>query len=487
MSSVGSLKEEIRPRDIVLADQFYDRTRRPNTFFGDGIVAHIGFARPVCPDLSGVLHGIGTGLGLRMHMGGTYLCIEGPAFSTIAESRTYRSWGCDVIGMTGATEARLFREAEICYATLNLVTDYDVWHDEEETVSVDLIFENLRLQHRERQGRSSGRPSSLSLKGPRGPAAAAMPSAAPSSPTRPSFPGRRGTGSVRSSGSTWHEGAPMSLVIVGSLAFDTIETPKERRERIVGGSGTYCALAASFFTKPRIVGVIGRDFPKDDAGLPAVAEDRPQGRRGKAGEDLPLGGPLRRGSQPADDRPDGPQRFRRLQAPPPAVVPLRGHPLPGQHRPGPPRPRPRPGEEAAARGHGHDPLLDRDQARRRRPGARAGRRLFRQRRGGQAPRRRQQPGPGREKAPEVRPVPRRRQERGARRPRLRPGLRLRRPRPALRRGRRPDRGRRQLRRRVPGPPRPGPPADAAGSSGGPPSTGASSRRSSSRTSASTGF
>ncbi len=144
VSSVGSLKEEVRPRDIVLADQFYDRTRRPNTFFGDGIVAHIGFARPVCPDLSGVLHGIGTGLGLRMHMGGTYLCIEGPAFSTIAESRTYRSWGCDVIGMTGATEARLFREAEICYATLNLVTDYDVWRDEGETVSVDLILENLR-------------------------------------------------------------------------------------------------------------------------------------------------------------------------------------------------------------------------------------------------------------------------------------------------------------------------------------------------------
>ena len=144
VSSVGSLKEEILPRDIVLADQFHDRTRRPNTFFGDGIVAHIGFARPVCPDLSRVLLGIGTGLGLRIHMGGTYLCIEGPAFSTVAESQTYRSWGCDVIGMTGATEAKLFREAEICYAALNLVTDYDVWREDEETVSVDLILENLR-------------------------------------------------------------------------------------------------------------------------------------------------------------------------------------------------------------------------------------------------------------------------------------------------------------------------------------------------------
>ncbi len=144
VSSVGSLKEEVRPRDIVLADQFIDRTRRANTFFGDGIVAHIGFARPVCPDLAAALGGVATGLGLPIHPAGTYVCIEGPAFSTIAESRTYRSWGCDVIGMTGATEAKLFREAEICYATLNLVTDYDVWRDEGETVSVELILENLR-------------------------------------------------------------------------------------------------------------------------------------------------------------------------------------------------------------------------------------------------------------------------------------------------------------------------------------------------------
>jgi len=145
VNSVGSLKEKIRPRDIVLADQFYDRTRRQNTFFGDGIVAHIGFARPVCPELSRVLYEAGKGLGLRMHLGGTYICIEGPAFSTVAESTTYRSWGCDVIGMTGATEAKLCREAEICYSTLSLATDYDVWHAEEESVSVELILENLRL------------------------------------------------------------------------------------------------------------------------------------------------------------------------------------------------------------------------------------------------------------------------------------------------------------------------------------------------------
>jgi 5'-methylthioadenosine phosphorylase len=144
VNSVGSLKEEIRPRDIVLADQFYDRTRRTNTFFGEGIVAHIGFAQPVCPDLSRELYEAGRKLGLRMHLGGTYICIEGPAFSTVAESKIYRSWGCDVIGMTGATEAKLFREAEICYSTLNLATDYDVWHADEESVSVELILENLK-------------------------------------------------------------------------------------------------------------------------------------------------------------------------------------------------------------------------------------------------------------------------------------------------------------------------------------------------------
>jgi 5'-methylthioadenosine phosphorylase len=144
VNSVGSLKEEIEPRDIVFSDQFFDRTHRENTFFGDGIAAHIGFAHPVCPGLSRLLFETGKALGLRVHHGGTCICIEGPAFSTKAESRIYRSWGCDVIGMTSVTEAKLCREAEICYATMNLVTDYDVWHEEEETVSVELILENLR-------------------------------------------------------------------------------------------------------------------------------------------------------------------------------------------------------------------------------------------------------------------------------------------------------------------------------------------------------
>ncbi|MCJ7565007.1 MAG: S-methyl-5'-thioadenosine phosphorylase [Candidatus Aminicenantes bacterium] len=145
VNSCGSLKEEIRPRDIVFSDQFYDRTRRANTFFGGGIAAHIGFAHPVCPALLKFLYETSAGLGIRAHLGGTYISIEGPAFSSQAESKIYRSWGCDVIGMTAATEAKLCREAEICYSTMNLVTDYDVWHAEEESVSVGLILENLGL------------------------------------------------------------------------------------------------------------------------------------------------------------------------------------------------------------------------------------------------------------------------------------------------------------------------------------------------------
>ena len=154
----------------------------------------------------------------------------------------------------------------------------------------------------------------------------------------------------------------MSLVIVGSLAFDTIETPTERRERIVGGSGTYCALAASFFTRPRVVGVIGRDFPKSTLAFLRSRKIDLEGVEVRKGKTFHWGRPLRGGLQPEDDGPDGPQCLRRFQAPPPALVPLRGHPLSGQYRPGPPRPRPCPGKEAAARGHGYDPVLDRDEA-----------------------------------------------------------------------------------------------------------------------------
>jgi 5'-methylthioadenosine phosphorylase len=145
VNSVGSLKENIEPRDIVLSDQFFDRTNRKNTFFGDGIAVHIGFAQPVCPEMVDILYQAGDEMNLRIHKGGTYICIEGPAFSTKAESKIYRSWGCDVIGMTSVTEAKLCREAEICYATMNLVTDYDVWHETEEEVSVEMILQNLKL------------------------------------------------------------------------------------------------------------------------------------------------------------------------------------------------------------------------------------------------------------------------------------------------------------------------------------------------------
>lgn len=143
-NSVGSLKEEIIPRDIVFADQFFDRTHRRHTFFGEGVAAHISFADPVCKKLSRILCRAGQDLGCRVHPEGTYICIEGPQFSTKAESRIYRSWGCDVIGMTGVTEAKLCREAEICYATMCLVTDYDVWHETEETVTIEMIIANVQ-------------------------------------------------------------------------------------------------------------------------------------------------------------------------------------------------------------------------------------------------------------------------------------------------------------------------------------------------------
>lgn len=145
VNSVGSLKEEIKPKDIVFSDQFFDRTRRKSSFFGEGIAAHMSFAQPVCPELSGVLFSAGKELELRVHQGGTYICIDGPAFSSKAESIIYRSWGCDVIGMTSVTEAKLSREAEICYTTMNLVTDYDAWHALEEPVTIEMILENMRL------------------------------------------------------------------------------------------------------------------------------------------------------------------------------------------------------------------------------------------------------------------------------------------------------------------------------------------------------
>jgi 5'-methylthioadenosine phosphorylase len=140
-SAVGSMREDVKPRDILIPDQFFDRTSaRPSTFFGDGLVVHVAFADPTCPALGDLLYQAAREEGATVHRGGTYLCIEGPQFSTRAESRIYRTWGVDVIGMTNLQEAKLAREAEICYATMALVTDYDVWHETEEDVTVEAVI-----------------------------------------------------------------------------------------------------------------------------------------------------------------------------------------------------------------------------------------------------------------------------------------------------------------------------------------------------------
>lgn len=145
ISAVGSMKESIRPGDIVVADQFVDHTKfRPSTFFGDGVVGHIPFADPVCPNLAAIAYGAAKKIVKRTHRRGTYLCMEGPAFSTRAESRLFRTWGVDVIGMTNMPEAKLAREAELCYATLALATDYDCWHETEEDVSIEAVLALIR-------------------------------------------------------------------------------------------------------------------------------------------------------------------------------------------------------------------------------------------------------------------------------------------------------------------------------------------------------
>ncbi len=141
LSAVGSLKLEHKPLDFVIPDQFVDRTRgRVSTFFGEGLVAHISFAHPVCSQLARTALDATTAVGVNGKLGGTYLCMEGPAFSTLAESNLYRSWGMDVIGMTNLQEAKLAREAEICYVTIAMVTDYDCWHEDHDAVTVDQII-----------------------------------------------------------------------------------------------------------------------------------------------------------------------------------------------------------------------------------------------------------------------------------------------------------------------------------------------------------
>lgn len=155
ISAVGSLQEQYAPTDMVIPDQFFDRTRArasESTFFGNGIVGHITFSHPVCAELGDILEAsCKTVNGLKIHRGGTYLCMEGPAFSTKAESNVYRSWGMDIIGMTNLQEAKLAREAEIAYATLALVTDYDCWHEDHDSVSVEMVVEYLHKNVRNAQ------------------------------------------------------------------------------------------------------------------------------------------------------------------------------------------------------------------------------------------------------------------------------------------------------------------------------------------------
>ncbi len=143
-SAVGSLQERYVPQQLVIPDQFFDRTRgRISTFFGNGLVAHVAFAHPVCGKLGAIAYDACKSAGATVHKGGTYVCMEGPQFSTLAESKLYRSWGMDIIGMTNLQEAKLAREAEICYATIALVTDYDCWHPNHDSVTVDMIVANL--------------------------------------------------------------------------------------------------------------------------------------------------------------------------------------------------------------------------------------------------------------------------------------------------------------------------------------------------------
>src|SRR3954463_8688892 len=154
VSAVGSLQEQYAPTDFVIPDQFFDRTRaraHESTFFGEGIVGHVTFAHPVCDELGDILERSCKIVGITTHRGGTYICMEGPAFSTKAESNVYRQWGMDIIGMTNLQEAKLAREAEIAYATLALVTDYDCWHEDHDAVSIDMVVEYLTKNVRNAQ------------------------------------------------------------------------------------------------------------------------------------------------------------------------------------------------------------------------------------------------------------------------------------------------------------------------------------------------
>ena len=234
-----------------------DRTRhRADTFFGSGIVAHVSLAHPFCPVLRESawwqrVHASG----VPVHDGGTYLCMEGPQFSTQAESFLYRSWGMDVIGMTNLQEAKLAREAEICYATLALVTDYDCWHPDHDHVRIEDVLKIMHDNTEHAQAALGG--GRLGASPRRRAAPASAPSTTPSSPSGSAWP-EETYHRLRPLLETVLEGSGrdrMKLLIVGSVAYDTVKTPFGERERVLGGSASYSSLAASFFTR---VGPHGR-------------------------------------------------------------------------------------------------------------------------------------------------------------------------------------------------------------------------------------
>ena len=269
VSAVGSLKEEHKPLDFVIPDQFFDRTRhRVDTFFGGGVVAHIAFADPVCGELAKVVDAACKTVGVTGKRGGTYLCMEGPQFSTKAESNVYRSLGMDVIGMTNLQEAKLAREAELCYVTVAMVTDYDCWHPHHDSVTVDQIVAVLTKN----ADNAAKVLRETVAKMPRGEVVQVRIGTGACHHDRPEENSCRHKEEAQTNHwkipltavatDSWplNTGVKMSIVVVGSVAFDDVASPSGSVKGILGGAATYFSLAASYFTQVRMVAVVGEDF-----------------------------------------------------------------------------------------------------------------------------------------------------------------------------------------------------------------------------------
>ena len=294
VSAVGSLREDLPPLDFLIPDQFFDRTRgRVSTFFGGGIVAHVGFDKPTCAHLSAHLADACDRVGVKAHRGGTYVCMEGPQFSTLAESHTYRQLRFDVIGMTNLTEAKLAREAEICYATFAMITDYDCWHPQHDAVTLEEIIGNLNrntenVQRAIREAvRELGRRPRIANADRRW-------------RTRSSRIARRSR-RPRRSASRHHRqihfvNAFLRKVSVPETenpchfwcrfrAFDAIETPYGKVDRTLGGAASYFALAASHFTPVRVVAIVGEDFTEKERSRVSRPQNRSRRPGARAGKD----------------------------------------------------------------------------------------------------------------------------------------------------------------------------------------------------------